>query len=113
MPLLPNRTHAFVEPAKLRDYALNPAHPGGGPKARVFRAALGFTREDWPKLAEALVAGVQAEPVVGERSEPSGRIYEVVIPVSGPNGRTVAVMTAWEIAAGSDRPRLVTAYVGR
>jgi len=33
-----------VSEAKLRDYVLNPAHPQGGPKARVFAAVLGITR---------------------------------------------------------------------
>jgi hypothetical protein len=110
LPLLPDRTRASVEPAKLRDYARNPDHPVGGPKARVFRAALGFTRDDWAKLGDALVAGVQTEPVVGERPGPNGPVYEVVISVTGPNGRAAPVMTAWEIA-GMGAPRLVTAYL--
>jgi hypothetical protein len=110
LPLLPNRNRAIVEPAKLRDYALNPDHPVGGSKARVFRAALGFTRNDWATLGVALVEGLQTEPVVGNRAGPNGTVYEVVIPVTGLNGRTAPVTTAWEIA-GIGVPRLVTAYV--
>jgi hypothetical protein len=108
MSLLANRARPYVEPTKLRDYALDPDHPVGGSKARVFRAALGFSRTDWAKLGDALVAGVQTEPIVGERPGPNGPVYEVVIPVSGPNGRTAHVTTAW---AGVGAPRLVTAYI--
>ncbi|MEK6336584.1 MAG: DUF6883 domain-containing protein [Acidobacteriota bacterium] len=43
---LPNSDKALVEIAKLRDYSLNPDHRSGGHKARVFRAALGLTRDD-------------------------------------------------------------------
>jgi hypothetical protein len=103
----------LVEPAKLRDYALNPEHPDGGSKARVFRAALGFTRSDWEALAQALVVGVQTEPVVRKRPGRNGPVYEVVVPVSGPNTRTAPVMTAWEIPPATGVPRWVTAYVRR
>jgi hypothetical protein len=46
MPKLPNAERAVVEIEKLRDYSLNPGHDEGKHKARVFRAALGFTRAD-------------------------------------------------------------------
>jgi hypothetical protein len=38
---LPNAAQALVDLAKLRDYCLNPAHPRGRHKARVFATALG------------------------------------------------------------------------
>lgn len=46
MPKLPHAERAVVETRKLRDYALNPKHGHGQHKARVFRAALSFTRDD-------------------------------------------------------------------
>ena len=61
---LPNVERAVVEPAKVRDYLLAPDHPVGGAKARFF-AALGFTRDGWPLLRDALLAvafGHDAEP---------------------------------------------------
>jgi hypothetical protein len=61
-------------------------------------------------LGDALVADVQTEPVVAERPGPNGPVYEVVISVTGPNGRTAPITTAWEIA-GMGAPRLVTAYI--
>jgi hypothetical protein len=36
----------IIDPRKLTEYALNPAHPVGGNKARVFESALGFTKNN-------------------------------------------------------------------
>lgn len=41
MAKLPNAHLAFVEPAKLSAYLLDPNHEDGGPKAK-FLAAVGF-----------------------------------------------------------------------
>ena len=49
---LPNADQAVVDIAKLRDYCLNPLHPVGKHKARVFRSALGFTIDDAERLRE-------------------------------------------------------------
>ena len=43
MPKLPNGERAFVDPAKLTGYVLNPAHDAGGNKAYVFLVSLGLT----------------------------------------------------------------------
>lgn len=47
---LPNSDRAVVDIAKLRDYSLNPQHPKGKHKARVFLAVLGFTSQDAEEL---------------------------------------------------------------
>jgi len=67
-PTLPNADLAQVSEAKLRDYVLNPAHPQGGPKARVFAAVLGITRTDWQYLRRQLwPVDVCAQQPVGAR----------------------------------------------
>jgi len=53
---LPNADNAVVEAAKLRDYCLNPAHPEGRHKARVFRSALGVGQEQAEWLREAILS---------------------------------------------------------
>jgi hypothetical protein len=50
---LPNGEHAVVGPDKVRDYLLDVAHPDGFGKAAFF-TAMGFQREAWEALAEAL-----------------------------------------------------------
>ena len=53
---LPNPDRAVVDIAKLRDYCLNPEHPRGRHKARLFAAKLGLTADHAETLREALLA---------------------------------------------------------
>jgi hypothetical protein len=59
MPRLPNSDEAILELRKLEDYCLDPAHPRGRHKARVFRQALGLERRDAQWLREALRAAAR------------------------------------------------------
>jgi hypothetical protein len=43
---LPKRNEAVLDIRKIEDYCLNPSHPRGRHKARVFREALGLQRSD-------------------------------------------------------------------
>ena len=43
---LPKRNEAVLDIRKIEDYCLNPSHPRGRHKARVFREALDLQRSD-------------------------------------------------------------------
>ena len=49
--------------AKLRSYCLNPRHPRGRHKARVFASALGITRENAGLLRQALLEAAESAEV--------------------------------------------------
>jgi len=67
---LPNGDGAVVDIAKLRDYCLNPNHPRGRHKARVFAAALGLTADDAETLCDALMAAARtAEAAATDQDE--------------------------------------------
>jgi hypothetical protein len=67
---LPGAENAIVEIEKLRDYCLNPEHPRGKHKARVFRSALGMTEDDAEELKDAIAKQVlEAECQDGETDE--------------------------------------------
>jgi hypothetical protein len=108
---LPNYADAEIEPAKLRDYCLNPEHEEGRHKARVFASALAIGRDDWRYLADRIHASLGDAPV--SRIEPTawGLRYEVVMMIDGLNGATMPVKTGWFIEAGGGAPRLTSAYV--
>lgn len=53
--MLPNSERAIVEPSKVRDYLLSPAHPVGRFKAAVFET-LRYTHEQWETLQSDLLA---------------------------------------------------------
>jgi len=90
----------------------DPAHEVGRHKARVFRAALGIHRRDWAYLRDRIREGVAAAPVHSVRQTSWGRLYEVIVPVVGRNGRTCDVMTVWLVVAEGDSPRFVTRIIG-
>ena len=95
---------------KLERYLLNPEHEVGRHKARVFASALGIRQRDWEYLRDQLQTAVVDAAVGSVRETPWGRLYEVVVAVSGLNGERHRVMTVW-LVAGEEPPRLVTAYV--
>jgi hypothetical protein len=107
---LPGAEQAFVDLAKLRDYALDPIHPEGKHKARVFSAALGLTRNDAPWLREQiLIAARTGECAVGRKTG-HGQRYSVDFE-AGANGRTARLRSAWIIRPGENFPRLTSCYV--
>jgi hypothetical protein len=111
LPRLPHAELAQVPPAKLRDYVLNPTHPQGGPKSRVFAAVLGITRADWQYLRQQLLTGVRSAPAQPRGSTPWGDLYEAAFDVTGPDGRVHRVRTGWIVRPDDPRPHLTTAYV--
>lgn len=75
MPKLPNPERAEVAIEKLRDYALNTLHDEGKHKARVFRAALGFTGEDAERLGELILQAAKEGEATQGKLLPEGQIY--------------------------------------
>ena len=68
---LPNVQVAVVEPEKIVDYILNPAHPDNGGKA-VFFLGLGFRRDEWRSLAAALRKVAEGQLVAKSMASPHG-----------------------------------------
>jgi hypothetical protein len=114
---LPNCEQAVIEDSKLVRYALNPDSERGQHKARVFARTLGFNLSNWELLKQAILAALPAQPATLTSETVFGKKYEVVMPITGPNGRTVNVITVWqfdrlpESVQYADVPRLVTLYL--
>jgi len=109
---LPNGDRAVVPIHKLRDYCLNPAHPRGRNKARVFAAALGLRQDDAQTLRQRILQAAREgdarplEPIVhGER-------FALDFPMTGPRGAAM-VRSLWIVLVGEDFPRLYSCYVLR
>jgi len=107
---LPGAERAVVDTAKLRDYCLNPNHPRGRHKARVFASALGLTVADSDILRQALVdAATSFEATPGDKDD-YGQRYVLDFPMKGPAGEAT-VRSNWIVLAGEDFPRLTSCYV--
>ena len=78
---------------KLARYLLNPEHPIGGPKAKWFEEALGFTRSNADDLAKQLTFD-PAKAVQTAVTE-HGTKFNQIIDVVSANGRTIPVKVAW------------------
>ena len=107
---LPNADRAVVDIAKLRDYSLNPAHPEGKHKARVFRAALGLTVDDVERLREMLLEAILISEVTPRSDTLYGKRFIVDFDVTGSQG-SVTVRSAWMIRNDEDFPRLTSCYI--
>lgn len=101
---------------KLQGYVLDQAHDRGGNKARVLAGALGIGPEHADMLRDQIMALAPHLPATRHGETPVdewGERFNVVIPVTGPNGKTVPVRTSWIYdrtdGRQSTRPRLITA----
>lgn len=107
---LPNGDRAMVDPGKIGDYCLNPAHPEGRHKARVFAETVGLVREDSPILIGALRLAARHEDVEEGVVDHYGHRYTLDFDFDGPTGSRT-IRSVWIVRAGEDAPRLVTCYV--
>jgi hypothetical protein len=107
---LPNAERAVVDIEKLRDYCLNPDHRRGCHKARVFEAALGFTRGHAGDLRDALLAAVLNSDAMPEEHDEYGKRYVVDFMAIGSSGQAM-VRSSWIISRSEDFPRLTSCYV--
>jgi hypothetical protein len=106
---LPNADRAIIPIEKLVGYCLNPEHPKGKHKARVFQSALGITRENVDYLYDLVRQAAIAGEVVQERSTPFGQEFKVDWTVPGFD--QVRLRTLWIIASESTIPQLVSAFI--
>tara|TARA_R110001599_G_scaffold167957_4_gene357779 strand:- start:270 stop:599 length:330 start_codon:yes stop_codon:yes gene_type:complete len=109
--MLPNFERAIVEPSKVRDYLLSPAHPVGRFKAVVF-AALGYTQDHWELLQIDLLTMGASNPAVLGQVSPYGQKFEVSGILVGPSGRSGTFVSVWLVPTGDEIPRLVTVFPG-
>lgn len=107
---LPGHGQALIQENKLRDYALDPDHPKGRDKARVFASALGFTQENHAALEAAIRGALPMHAAERRPDSRYGSVYSVDLPITGPLGSAI-VRTGWLVEFGDQIPRLTSAYV--
>jgi hypothetical protein len=110
MPMrFPHSDEAILDIRKIEDYCLNPAHPRGRHKARVFREALDLHRTDASWFAVLLEAARSGEALqVGE--DAWGTYWRLDATVRR-QGKTAVVRTIWIVRTGYDVPRFVSCWV--
>jgi hypothetical protein len=94
---------------KLTEYCLNPEHPRGKHKARVF-AALGFTAENADDLRAALLLAAASADAQPAASDQFGDRYVPEFEIEGPQGKGI-VQSTWIVRRGESVPRLTSCFV--
>jgi hypothetical protein len=107
---LPNGGHAIVDPAKLRDYVLNPHHPRGRHKARVFASALGIFQSDAEFLRMSLLNAAQTVNATPGEKDLYGERFTLDFECVH-HERKAIVRSNWIVLTGEPFPRLTTCFV--
>ena len=107
---MPGGEAAIVDLEKLTGYCLNPEHPRGKHKARVFAAALGFTAEHADGLRAALLTAAATADAQASASDRFGDRYVLEFKIIGPRGPG-AVKSTWIVRRGESSPRLTSCFV--
>ncbi len=114
---LPNVNRAVFLPQKLTHYALdiNSTNPKAKSKAVLFKELLGMEKKHAQLLETQIMALLPHLPAVPDKAEKWGEYFNVFVPVTGPNGKTVDVKTSWIYKTNngkrSTNPQLVTCYI--
>lgn len=109
--LLPRRNAAVIPQAKFTEYALNPAKAPD--KAIAFSSALGYDINNVNGLMENIRTNLKRFPATDKGDKGYGKQYEVRMDLTGPNGKTAKVITAWIDDKKTGEMRLVSAYVDK
>ncbi len=107
---LPKGENAVIDEVKLTEYCLNPNHPRGRHKARVFAAALGLTADNVATLAYGLRAAAKNGDARRGEKDGFGQRYVIDFELQGPGG-SARVRSVWIVRAGEAFPRLTSCYV--
>ena len=110
MPKIPHGERAALEIEKLENYCLDPTHPHGRHKARVFRSVLGIDRADAEWLRQILLRGAHDGDALEMKTDEFGKQWRLDIVVARQDRRAV-VRTIWMIRTGEDFPRFITCWV--
>ncbi len=108
--ILPNSSSAAIDIEKIRDYCLDPEHPRGKHKARVFESALGLTQADAETLRRLILASILEAECVRCVADRYGERF-LVDSVISYRGHSAKIRTAWIVLSGESFPRLTTCYV--
>jgi hypothetical protein len=105
--LLLDAEAASIPVAKLRDYLLESTHPSNGGKARFF-ASLGYTKEDWQRLARDLREQHLTQDAIEVEGNAYGSKWTISADLRGPT-RSGRILSVWFVDFGQTVPRFVTA----
>jgi len=109
MHILPNTNNVTIQKEKFTDYILDPIKSRG--KWIAFRDALGYTKSNVDLLIQNIYEQLLNYPAEYKGDKGYGKTYAVHLILTGENGKTAYVVTAWLDDLKTGEMRLISAYV--
>lgn len=106
---LPKYENSVIPRAKFTEYALDSAKDPN--KAKAFEMALGYTIQNADHLIEQIRSNLPLYQAIEKGDRGYGMTYEVIMDITGPNGKTAKVLTAWIDDRSKGEMRLTTVHV--
>ena len=106
---LPHGDKAILDIRKIGDYCLNPSHPRGRHRARVFREALDLQRDDAAWLRDALLEAARTGEAFPIAIDPWGTHWRLDATIRR-QGKSAVVRMIWIVRSGESVPRFVTCW---
>ncbi len=107
---IPNGEKAVIDILKLREYCLNPSHPRGQHKAKVFKNVLNLTRQDVMILYRSLQTAAAEKDCFMAQSDMYGQRYTIDFTMDHLN-KNAMVRSIWIIKTDEQIPRFVSCYI--
>jgi len=106
---IPNIDKAVIPVEKFTEYALNPDKDPD--KSIAFELALGYNQKNVGKLIESIKSNLDKFPATPKGNKGYGELYEVIMELTGENGKTAKVLTGWIDDISKNELRLITAHI--
>lgn len=102
--------HFEVDIRKPSEYCLNPEHPVGKHKARVFTASLGIGRNQAAWLKQEILKQIENATLQKEFEDEYGVRNSAVIPLEI-DGKQASLKTIWIIRSDKNIAELLTCFI--
>lgn len=106
---LPKYQEAIIPKEKFTEYALNPEKDAN--KAKAFKVALGYTKDNAEDLIEQIYNKLPDYEAAERGDKGWGMTYQVIMDITGPNGKTAQVLTVWIKDKDTGKVRMTTVHV--
>lgn len=107
--ILPKAGEVVIDKRKFTEYSLNPEKSPD--KAKAFKLALGYDLSNWKELDRQIKEAIKKYPAKEKGPTQYGERYEVIVKITGPNGKSANVATGWILDAKTGEMRLTSAYI--
>jgi hypothetical protein len=111
MKVLPRYEEAVIPIEKFTKYALDPNKSPH--KALAFELALGYNKSNVEKLIKNIKSNLNKFPATSKGNKGFGDIYEVVMDLTGENGKIAKVLTGWLDDVSNGEMRMTTVYIDK